>query len=174
MRQGRSGARIIGVDGPAGGGKSTFAARLAETTGAPVIEVDDFISWDNLAGWWPRFEAQVLEPLLDGRDAHYQARDWINDWRGSRLGEWKRVPWAPLVIIEGVTCTRRATVGRLAYAVWVEASRETRLARGLARDADNGEPDFADLWTKWMVQEDAFFAADGTRERADLVVSTEP
>lgn len=33
------------------------------------------------AGWWPRFDSQVLTPLLAGRDAVYQARDW-SDWYG--------------------------------------------------------------------------------------------
>jgi hypothetical protein len=30
--------------------------------------------------------------------------------------------WAPLVILEGVTCTRLAATDRLAYRVWVEAA----------------------------------------------------
>ena len=172
-RPARNGVRIVGVDGPSGAGKSTIAARLAEASGAPVIEVDDFVSWDDFAGWWPRFEAQVLQPLLDGRDAHFQVRDWQNDWRGSSLNGWKRVARAPLIVIEGVTCTRRATIGRLAYAVWVEASSETRLARGLSRDGALGRADIAELWARWMEQEDEFFRQDGARQRADIVVSTD-
>src|SRR5215218_1725694 len=151
-----SGIRIVGVDGCAGSGKSTLAQRLAELAGAPIVEVDDFVSWDDFAGWWPRFEDQVLHPLLDGRDAHYQVRDWAHDWRGSSLGGWKTLPWQPLVIVEGVTCTRRETAGRLAYSLWVEAPAQVRLARGLARDHGQGY-DVGELWAGWMRAEDAFF-----------------
>ncbi len=164
-----NGIRIVGVDGPSGSGKSTLAAALAGRLRAPVIEIDDFVSWDCFAGWWPRFDAQVLGPLLAGRDAVYQARDW-NDWYGSALGEWKTVPWCPVVIIEGVTCTRRETLGRLTYAAWVEAPASVRLARGLARD--RAFADAARLWERWLIEEERFFAADGTRDRADTIVDT--
>jgi uridine kinase len=164
-----NGIRIIGVDGPSGSGKSVLAGRLSTMMAAPVVEIDDFVSWDCFAGWWPRFEEQVLSPLLAGRDAVYQARDW-NDWHGSSLGEWKTLPWSPTVVLEGVTCTRRETIGRLAYAVWVEAPAGLRLARGMTRDADFAGRD--ELWRRWMREEDAFFAADGTRARADVIVDT--
>jgi uridine kinase len=164
-----NGIRLIGVDGPSGAGKSHLAAALAPLLNAPIIEIDDFVSWDNFSGWWPRFDAQVLSPLLAGRDAHYQARDW-SDWYGASLGGWKTQPWAPTVILEGVTCTRRATVGRLAYAIWVSAPAELRLSRGLARDVSF--PGREALWKRWMREEAAFFAADGTRDRADAVLDT--
>jgi len=61
-----SGMRIIGVDGPSGSGKSTLAARISARIGAPLVQMDDFVSWVDLVGWWPRFEAQVLNPLLSG------------------------------------------------------------------------------------------------------------
>jgi hypothetical protein len=163
------GIRIVGVDGPSGSGKSYLTAGLAARLAAPVVEVDDFVSWGDVAGWWPRFDAQVLAPLLAGRDAVYQARDWT-DWYGDALGVWKTLPWSPTVIIEGVTCTRRETVGRLCYAVWVEAPAVVRRARGLERD--RAFAGAAELWDRWMREEDAFFAADGTRDRADLVVAT--
>jgi uridine kinase len=164
-----NGIRIVGVDGRSGSGKSFLAARLATLMAAPIIEIDDFVSWDCFAGWWPRFDTQVLAPLLAGRDARFQARDW-SDWYGSSLGEWKTQPWAPTIILEGVTCTRRATMGRITYAVWVEAPAELRLARGMARD--NTFPDKEQLWNRWMLEEDEFFATDGTRDRADIVVDT--
>ncbi|GIM94305.1 uridine kinase family protein [Paractinoplanes toevensis] len=161
------GIRIVGVDGPSGAGKSHLARELAEALAAPIIEIDDFVSWDDFAGWWPRFEAQVLTPLLRGEAATYQARAW-SDWYGNTLGEWKTQPWSPAIIVEGVTCTRRETIGRLAYAIWVDAPAPVRLARGLARD--QAFPGAEQLWHNWMAEEARFFTADGTRARADLVV----
>jgi uridine kinase len=164
-----NGIRIVGIDGPSGSGKSFLAARLSTLLAAPIIEIDDFVSWDCFAGWWPRFDTQVLTPLLAGRDATFQARDW-SDWYGSSLGEWKTQPWSPTIILEGVTCTRRETIGRIAHAIWVEAPASLRLARGLARDTTFAGKE--ELWRRWMVEEDEFFAVDGARDRADIVVDT--
>ena len=166
-RQPINGIRIVGIDGRSGSGKSVLAAQLSMRLNAPIIEIDDFVSWDCFADWWARFDAQVLTPLLSGQDATFQARDWA-DWYGSSLGEWKTQPLAPTVIVEGVTCTRRATIGRIVYAAWVEAPAELRLARGLARDSDFAGKE--QLWDRWMAEEDEFFAADGTRNRADIVI----
>lgn len=109
--------RIVGVDGPSGSGKSTVARRIAARSGAPIVKIDDFVSWSDFAGWWPRFEAQVLDRLVAGRYAHYQLRDWRNDEFGSSLSGWRTVPWAPLIVVEGVACTRRAAGDRLAYRI---------------------------------------------------------
>lgn len=165
-----TGIRLVGVDGPSGSGKSSLARRLAARAQAPVVEIDDFVSWSDFAGWWPRFEDQVLRPLLSGADARYQVRDWANDEFGTSLGGWKTQTWAPLVILEGVTCTRLAAAQVLAYAIWVEAPEVLRLQRGLARDGSSHRQH----WLTWMAEEREFFAADGTRARADLRVTGHP
>jgi len=164
------GVRLIGVDGPSGSGKSTLARPLAERLDAPVIEIDDFVSWVDFSGWWPRFEDQVLEPFLSGKDAVYQRRDWAGDEFGKGLGEWRTVPWAPIVVIEGVTCTRVAAARHLACRIWVEAPPEERLRRGLARDGHGAT--HRGRWKTWMEEENVFFSADGTRVRADFIVPT--
>ena len=161
------GISIIAVDGPQGSGKTTLAARIAARIGAPLIQTDDFVSWVDLVGWWPRFEAQVLEPLLSGGDAHYQVRDWENDEFGTSLKGWKTVGWSPLVVLEGLTCTRAAIADRLAYRIWVEAPDEVRLRRGLERDGESHR----ELWLASMTTERQFFAHDATRTRADLRVN---
>jgi uridine kinase len=160
------GIRIVGVDGPSGSGRSTLTRRLAERTAASVVEIDDFVSWSDFAGWWPRFDDQVLQPLLRGEDAHYQVRDFENDPYGRSLARWKTLPWTPLVIFDGVTSTRQAVADLLAYRIWVEAPYETRLAHGLVRDGDQAQS----LWLTWMQEERAFFLKDATWERADLLV----
>ena len=165
-----TGIRLIGVDGPSGSGKSTLAARLAARTLAPVVAIDDFVSWSDFAGWWPRFDHHVLTPLLSGADARYQVRDWANDEFGTSLDGWETVAWAPLLILEGVTCTRLAAAHRLAYTIWVEAPDDLRLLRGLERDGT----DHRQLWLTWMAEERELFAADGTGARADLRVSGHP
>lgn len=159
--------RLIGVDGAAGSGKSTFASALARALGgAPIIPIDDFLAWDDLQDFWPRFEAQVLEPLFAGKDLRYQMRDWLHDNEGRGLGEWRELAFSPVVILEGIGATRRQLGSRLHYSVWVQADAELRLARGLARDGEQARG----LWEGFMPGEADFFEADGARGRADLVV----
>ena len=154
--------RLVAVDGPGGAGKSTFAGRLAAVAGAPVVPTDDFASWDDPLGWWPRMLEQVIEPLVRGEPARYQRFDWST----GRLAEWITVEPAPIVVIEGVSSGRSEWAEHLAYVVWVETPATTRLARGLERDGD----DALDDWRAWMAAEDAHFERDRTRERADLVI----
>ncbi|HEX8001822.1 MAG TPA: hypothetical protein VF519_03920 [Mycobacteriales bacterium] len=165
-RPANNGVRIVGVDGFGGAGKSTFARALATAADAPLVHVDDFLSWHDLTGWWPRFEAEVLAPLLAGRDATYRVRDWDADEFGDALNGTKTTPAAPLVVVEGLTCTRRGSP--VTYAVWVEAPYDVCLARGIERDGESHR----DLWLMTLREQAEFFAADGTRERADLVVVT--
>ena len=161
--------RLVAVDGPAGSGKSTEAARLSRRLGrAPVIDLDDFFAWRDLEGWWPRFEAEVADPLLAGRPAAWGVRDWRGDPDGSSTRGVRTAPPWPVVVLDGVSSSRAAIAPRLALRVWVEAPREERLRRGLARD---GEAE-REHWLAWQAMEDAFFAADATRERADVVVQT--
>jgi uridine kinase len=168
-RPARDGVRVVGVDGPSGSGKSTLARRLAaRVDGATVIRIDDFVAWDDLTGWWPRFDAQVLRPLLAGREARYQVRDWIHDEFGRSLRGWKTARPAPLVVLEGVTCTRIAAAHALTFAIWVQAPDAVRIRRGIARDGE----DHREVWRRWFAMEREFFVPDGTAARADLRVLT--
>jgi uridine kinase len=160
---------LVGIDGPSGSGKTTLAARLVERLdNVTAVGIDDFVSWPDFAGWWPRFDRECLTPLLDGCDAHYQGRDWEHDEYGTSLGPWMTAAAAAVIVIEGVTCTRKAVTDRLSYAIWVEAPYNVRLQRGINRDGE----DHRQLWVEWMEKEAAFFADDGTKARADVRIST--
>jgi len=104
--------------------------------------------------------------VVVGNDAHYQVRDWENDEFGTSLAGWKTVEWSPVVVLEGLTCTRAAVAERLAHRIWVEAPDEIRLRRGLERDGETHR----ELWLDSMVTERQFFTDDATRTRADLRV----
>lgn len=164
------GFRLVAVDGPSGSGKSTLAARLAARAGSPLLSGDDFLSWPAFDGWWSRFHDQVLRPLRRGEDARYQARDWEGDEFGTSLGEWKVLPWSPVVVVEGVTFGRRAAGDAFSYRIWVNAPQDVRLARGIARDGESHRA----LWLDWMSREQEFFAMDQTAEAADLRVDGAP
>jgi hypothetical protein len=159
--------RLVAIDGAAGSGKSTFARELSAALGdVPVVPMDDFLAWDDLTEFWPRFEREVLEPLVLGRSFRYQQRDWKNDRLGRGLGDFREVPFSETVIFEGVGSGRRALDARLSYLVWIEAAPALRLARGILRDGEGARA----LWEGFMPGEQAFHDAEGTRSRADLVV----
>ena len=161
---------LVAVDGPSGSGKSVLTEHLAPMLQAPIIEMDDFLSWGDLESWWPRFEEQVIQPLATGKPARYQCRDWENDYLGDALNEWKTVQRAPIMFFEGVSSSRLAIAAQLSLAIWVEAPREVRLQRGLARDTEQ----FRLQWQRFMAMEDDWFQEDNTLWRAELKLDGDP
>ena len=80
------------------------------------------------------------------------------------------MPPGAVVVVEGVSSTRREVHVPWALTVWVEASREVRLARALERDGEAMLPRWLE---QWMPSEDAYVARERPERRADLVVSGE-
>jgi uridine kinase len=160
--------RLVAIDGRSGSGKSTFAHKLNQHLGAEFIPLDDFIAWDDLQDWWPRFEEQVLTPLFAGQSIRYQQRDWEHDTPGRGLGPWRSLPPTQLLLIEGVGAARRAVRRRLCWSAWIETPRQLCLQRGLARDAQ--VPNAGQLWANWMPLQDEFMQKECSADTADLVV----
>jgi uridine kinase len=159
--------RWIGIDGRGGAGKTTLAERIAAAVpGAVVVHVDDF-SGPRIAEWdWHRFAAQVVHPLLAGEPARYQR--W--DWEADAGAEWHEIRPDAVVVVEGVSSTRREVPVPWALTIWVDASRETRLRRAVERDGAAMLP----RWLQdWMPSEEAYVARERPRERVDLIVSGE-
>jgi uridine kinase len=165
--------RLVAVDGPAGSGKSTFAAALAaalsERVTAPdgvlVLHLDDlYEGWKGLDGVWESLATGVLEPLAEGRPGRYRRYDWdAETW-----AEWVEVPVPRVLVVEGCGSGTRAATELAVATVWVEAPADVRLARGLARDGVS----LRVRWLDWMVSEAAHFALERTRERADFRMDT--
>ena len=165
----RSGAtRLVCIDGPSGSGKTTLAGRLSAALGGPpVLHMDDlYPGWDGLAAAVPLLHEQVVAPLAAGRAARYRRYDWHRE----EFAEAHDLGTPPLLIIEGAGCGARVIAERAVLLVWVEASRDVRFRRGIARDGETYRPH----WERWAHQEAAHFAAEATACRADLRVNGEP
>ncbi|KPI21524.1 hypothetical protein OK074_1129 [Actinobacteria bacterium OK074] len=158
--------RLVGVDGHAGSGKTTFAGRLATTLGdAPVLHLDDIATHAELLTWTERLLREVVEPLRAGRTARFRPYDW----NARRPGPARDLPPAPVVLIEGVGAGRRALRPYLARLLWMELPREEAWARGGRRDGgESGE--MATFWAGWVEAERRHFTEDATKPCADLLV----
>ncbi|MFF3850726.1 uridine kinase [Streptomyces sp. NPDC002328] len=155
--------RLVGVDGHAGSGKSTFAGRLADALGgAPVLHLDDIASHDELFSWTARLLTEVIEPLGRGETAHYSPYDW----RARGFASPRPLPPAPVVLIEGVGAGRRALRPYLAQLLWMEVPREEAWARGRSRDGEEQR----EFWDGWVDAELRHVAEDPSRPHADLLV----
>jgi len=157
--------RLICVDGPSGSGKTTLAEEIAalEPT-ARVVHMDDlFEGWSGL----PTVDAQLgglLRPLASGESGGYRRFDWLQDAYAERVD----VPPTPFLVLEGVGAGSLTVADLVTVLVWVEAPRDVRMSRGIARDGEA----YAPYWEAWAVGEQAHFSEHRTRERADLVLTT--
>ncbi|WSJ91439.1 hypothetical protein OG430_39930 [Streptomyces sp. NBC_01304] len=155
--------RLVAVDGHAGSGKSTFAARLAEAfDGAPVLHLDDFATHDELFAWTGRLHRQVIEPFSRGRAARCAAYDW----ELRRFGAERTVEAAPVVLVEGVGAGRRELRPWLARLLWMDLPAEASWARGRHRDG----PAQSEFWDGWESAERRHFAEDPSKPFADSLV----
>lgn len=160
----RDRTRYVGIDGFGGAGKSCLAAWLAaEVPRAVVVPVDDFAG-PQIPEWdWARLQRQVLDPLREGRHAHYQRWDWDSD----RGAEWHDVPPGRMLLIEGVSATRRELDVAWDLTVWVETPKDVRRARALERDG----PELMSRWLEdWIPAELAYVAREHPQDRVDFVV----
>lgn len=156
---------VVALDGPAGSGKTTLAARLAARLDAPVVHMDDlYPGWDGLAVGARHVAEEVLVPLSRRRPARYRRWDWYRD----DYDGWVDVPPVPVLLIEGCGSGSTPGAAHLSMLLWVEAPHDVRRRRGIDRDGEGFRPH----WERWARQEDALFAAERTRERADLLIDT--
>lgn len=155
--------RLIGVDGHAGSGKTTFAGRLAAALGdAPVLHLDDIATHEELFSWTGRLLRQVVEPLSRGETARYAPYDWT----ARAFGPVRELSPAPVILLEGVGAGRRALRPYLARLLWMELPRDEAWTRGQRRD---GAAQSA-FWAGWVAAERRHFVEDPSRPFADLLV----
>jgi uridine kinase len=165
--------RLVCVDGPAGSGKTTIAGlitRGAEDRGLTVrmLHMDDlYDGWDGAVRGFGLLRDHVLARIAAGLEGRYRRYDWD----AGQYAEKHVVPAdLDLLVVEGVTSADRGVDQWASLRVWVETSNATRLERGIDRDGEA----LRDRWLDWMRWEREHFAAERTRDRADLVVDGSP
>jgi len=151
-------AVLVGIGGHGAAGKTTLARMVP---GAQIVATDEF--WNGASFDLARLSREVIVPLAGGRAATFASYDWsARTPRGERTIEPRGV-----VVVEGV-CALHTTL-RDAYAVrvWVEAAREVRLARAVARDGEAARRTWVEVW---LPSEERYVKRDDPVRCAHLVV----
>ena len=168
---------VIALDGRAAAGKSTLAALLSKVMGAAVIRMDDFFlppelrTPERLAApggnvHYERFAAEVL-PRLSAPGAFSYRRF---DCGSMTLADERPVPDTAFRVVEGAYSTHPLFGGYADLTVFCDVSPAEQEARILRR---NGAPMLRRFQEEWIPMEERYFAAFGTKEKADLTVFAE-
>jgi uridine kinase len=178
----KGGVRLfVAIDGGTGAGKSTLAKEIRNRRGGvSIIRTDHFFrplheypasrladlrryeDLYNLYFPWERMRDEALTPIRRGETATYQRYDWTAD----RLLNWITVEPEEIVLVEGVYANRPELRPMLDAAIFVDAPRDERRSRVLAR----GPNPFGDWMTPWMAAEDWYFEHIRPQDASDLIL----
>ena len=172
----REGRAFVAIDGRCGSGKSTLAALLAARFDCTLIHADDFFlrpeqrtparlaqpggNFDR-----ERFYAEVLAPLLAGRDALYRPYDC----HAGALQPPVAAPLRPVVLAEGSYSCHPDLWDCYGLHVFVTAPLEVRLERLSRRPG----ADLEAFRTRWIPLEEAYFAASQLETRCEVILHNE-
>ena len=161
---------LLAIDGPAGAGKTTFAAKLeAELLikgSVKVIHMDDLYSgWDNAL-------SNPLSEILDRiSTAHLAGREFvikIFNWHTMAFDREERITPTDYLIIEGVGAAQQIVRETGATTYWLDIEPEVGLQRVLDRDGAHIEAQMR----QWQVDQDKHFARDETRENCEFKLTS--
>ena len=172
---------LVGIDGGAGAGKTTFTRWLAERireNRTPVsIVLTDRIYRPVAERWegpiqdmpighdlhWERIRDEVILPLRAGKLARFQLYDWVVD----RLNAWVEIEASGVTIIDGVFALRKELAEYYDLRVWFSCPRAIRASRLLKRgDTSQAEIDY------WLPIEERYHAVHSPEKSAHLVIDS--
>ena len=157
--------KIVAIDGHGGSGKSTLAELLAKQLSAEVIHTDDFASWSNPYNWWPVLIEKALEPIKQGaKTLDYERSSWAPDHHPKPVED---QPVKPIMILEGVSATRKEFRPYLAYSIWVNTPKDICIARGVERDGEK----MRQQWEKWWAAEEDYIREHKPQDYVNEIVS---
>ena len=178
---------VVALDGGSGCGKSTIAKCIRQALNANVIPCDDFFAanitdeqWDaktakeraNDAIDWRRIRTEVLEPLLAGQPARWQAFDFeagqSADGTYQMSSDCKTLEPRSIIILDGIYSARQELSDLVNVSILIDVPIADRHARLDERE----DADFLKAWhERWDAAEAWYLSEARPPESFDLVIS---
>ena len=157
---------LLAIDGPAGAGKTTFAAKLeAELSVDGTVRV---IHMDDLYNGWDNALSNPLSEILDRiSTAHIAGREFvikIFNWHIMQFDREEIVTPTDYLIIEGVGSGHTSLRKEVSQAIWVEADENLLLDRVVQRDGEV----VRDEMLIWKARERAYFELHEVKKAAQI------
>jgi uridine kinase len=167
---GNAGVLLLAIDGPAGAGKTTLAAKLeAEFSSHSTVRT---IHMDELYNGWSDALGQSLTDALQAITAAYlsgvECTIKIFNWHLLKFDREEVITPTDYLILEGVGAAQEIVRKAGATTYWLDIDAETGLQRVLARDGVHIEKEMR----QWQIQQSIHFAKDQTRENCEFKVTS--
>jgi uridine kinase len=161
---------LLAIDGPAGAGKTTLAAKLeAEFSVHSTVRT---IHMDELYNGWDDALGQSLTDTLQAIIAAYlsgiEHTIKIFNWHLMKFDREEVITPSDYLILEGVGAAQKIVRDAGAITYWLDIDAETGLKRVLARDGAHIEKEMR----QWQIQQSIHFAKDQTQENSEFKVSS--
>ena len=161
---------LLAIDGPAGSGKTTLAAKLQSeyqlVSTVQVIHMDDLYN-----GWEHALSEELTLKLSEIVQAHKGGKSFYVkkfNWNTMEFGDAELIQPAEVLILEGVGAAQKIVRDAGAKSYWIETLPEIGLQRVLDRDGHH----LGDLMLGWQSYQDAHFKKDKTAENCDVKLTS--
>ncbi len=167
---GSVGVTLLAIDGPAGAGKTTLAAKLeaeySVNSTVCTIHMDDLYNgWDDALGI---SLTDTLEAITAAYISGIEHTIKIFNWQLMKFDREEVIVPTDYLILEGVGAAQAVVRNAGAVTYWLDIDAETGLKRVLARDGAHIEKEMS----QWQIQQSVHFAKDQTRENCEFKLTS--
>lgn len=161
---------LIAIDGRAGAGKTTLAARLFEELSldktVEVIHMDDLYN-----GWEKALDeglTKTLESIVKSHHNKVVFEIEIFNWHSMSFDSKEVINPVDILILEGVGAGQKVVRDAGATLYWLDIDAEVGIQRVLNRDGNQ----IASQMKQWQISQETHFMRDKTRENAEHIQSS--
>ncbi len=161
---------LIAIDGRAGAGKTTLAARFLEDLSikesVAVIHMDDlYAGWNDALG---ASLTRTLESIVNAHQSHSTFEIQIFNWNSMRFDSTRLIEPVNVLILEGVGAGQKTVRDAGAILYWLDIEPDVGIERVLKRDGNH----IAEQMKQWQIDQEIHFLSDKTRENAQHIQSS--